>query len=58
MADWKGTRVSIQIMDMDLKSVYSEKVLLDTDTMNDLFDRFNPGEHIYSIIRLRENLDK
>lgn len=50
MADWKGTKVCIDIYDAGGDVfIHKQDVYLDTDTMADLYDKYPPGSHTYVI---------
>lgn len=51
MTDWKGARVIITIYEQDTWTypLYEKEVYLDSDTLPDLFARFNPMTHNYEM---------
>lgn len=54
MGHWKGTKVLVQIWETKGKLVYEEARYLDTDTMDDLFDEYDPSIHDYQISPLED----
>lgn len=54
MLDWKGTKVVVSVYKKMGKSppVWEESfaTLLDTDTVSDLFSRYDPGRYQFVII--------
>lgn len=52
MSDWKGHKARISVRERlryGSREVHSETVLLDTDTVTDLFERYDLNEHSFTI---------
>jgi len=48
MSDWKGSKVYITVTTKD-DFVSGFKVFLDTNTLNDVLDEYDPNKYIISI---------
>lgn len=49
MVDWKGNKVNIQVWFNWSDLVYENDVILDTDTMLDLFSVYDPSLYSFNI---------
>jgi len=49
MSDWKGAAVLVYVYKEWSDEVVTEVLLLDTDTMNNLFEKYSPLEYTFEI---------
>ncbi len=50
MRDWKGQKVKLVVVEVETADVvYSRADYLDTDTVFDMFERFDVSKHQFSI---------
>lgn len=50
MVDWKGKTVDIMVRGRDAQIITDiSNVFLDTDTMDDIFSKYDPSKHMFII---------